>query len=362
MNAYPGREGEIAATVITDQKFQVGVAKSKIYSTFVSKDVNSTKKLFSLLILKHWRAPMNSDISAIREQLLAVHHQSNSEPELPLGGTSSASANLPWSGAANGSRPAPQRVDMAQALRQRSSGQVGRTLSPEERAAYTKSEEVASEPVNIHSYLQRLHSEAERINELYHQQEMAIRKFQSSVHGLSLILMKQPNATALRAEQFCEIREAALTTVIQDEHNRYVLTAIDLDLTLDEQEASETAASLRARLGTSQPQQNSVVRGKVSGSLQHLPAFWRSLTMTLENQSQIRPFDILVWCGGGIIGRLVLDLALATFPGLWPWVIGITIGAVALGLYRLLFASRPDAAFITRLFLALLGLGIGGQI
>lgn len=89
---------------------------------------------------------------------------------------------------------------------------------------------------------------------------------------------------------------------------------------------------------------------------------WQMLTTTIENQSQITPIDILVWCGGGIIGRLALELALAAMPGLWPWVIGITIGAVALGLYRLLFAPRTDAAFIARLFLVLLGLGIGGQV
>ncbi|NEQ45222.1 MAG: hypothetical protein F6K00_17340 [Leptolyngbya sp. SIOISBB] len=240
--------------------------------------------------------------------------------------------------------------------------QSTRLPSPEEMATQAASEEMASESANIHRYLQRLHSEAETINELYHQQEAAIRKFQSSVHGLSLILMKQPNASMLRAEQFCEIREAALTTVIQDEHNRYILTAVDLDLMLDEQAASETAASLRARLGTSDRQQNGASQVKGSAPLAKFHDLWRALTTMLENQSQIKPFDILVWCGGGIIGRLALDLALATFPGLWPWVIGVTIGAVALGLYRLLFAPKPDAAFITRLFLVLLGLGIGGQI
>lgn len=304
---------------------------------------------------------MNSDISAIREQLLAVRHQSKSEPELPSQ-AGEHSPDLPWLGSANGNDQTPKRMDMAQALRQRSTMQATRLSTPEEMAARSDSEELAAEPVNIHRYLQRLHSEAEKINELYHQQEAAIHKFQSSVHGLSMILMKQPNTAMLKADQFCEIRDAALTTVLQDEHNRYILTAVDLDLTLDEQEASETAASLRARLGTAGRRQNYAAQVKGSASFKKLPELWRSFATTLENQSQVKPFDIFVWCGGGIIGRLMLDLALATFPGLWPWVIGITIGAVALGLYRLLLAPKPDAAFITRLFLALLGLGIGGQI
>lgn len=304
---------------------------------------------------------MNSDISAIREQLLAVHQQSNSETDLSMP-SGNDSPSLPWLGPNNAHGHAPQQANMTQALRQRSVVQSTRSPSPEEMATQTAAEGMTSEPVNIHLYLQRLHSEAEVINELYHQQEAAIRKFQSSVHGLSLILMKQPNTSVLRAEQFCEIREAALTTVIQDERNRYILTAVDLDLMLDEQEASETAATLRARLGASGHQSINPSQVKTSAPFSKFHELWRALATMLENQSQIKPFDILVWCGGGIIGRLALDLALATFPGLWPWVIGVTIGAVALGLYRLLFAPKPDAAFITRLFLALLGLGIGGQI
>lgn len=304
---------------------------------------------------------MSSDISVIREQLLAANHQSKSEPELTLS-SSPSSPDLPWLGATHQALPTAQRADMAQALRQRSISHSGQMPTPEEISAQPVTGDVTSEPVNIHRYLQRLHSEAEKINELYHQQEAAIRKFQNSVHGLSLILMKQSNGAMLRAEQFCEIREAALTTVIQDEQNRYILTAVDLDLMLDEQEASVTAAHLRARSRVLGHQQHSPTQSVMLGPLQRLSGLWQALTTTLENDSQIKPFDILVWCGGGIIGRLALDLALAAFPGLWPWVIGITIGAVALGLYRLLFASKPDAAFITRLFLALFGLGIGGQI
>lgn len=302
--------------------------------------------------------PMSSDISAIREQLLA---QANSLPEPPRQPPSSSPA-LPSLEGESVTWQSPQRIEMLQALRQRSAAQSSQWPTPEEAAAQAAPLETPPEPVNIHRYLQRLHSEAERINELYHQQEAAIRKFHSSVNGLSLILMKQPNATMLRAEQFCEIRDAALTTVMQDEHNRYILTAVDLDLNLDEQQASATAASLRARTRGSGRVRRRSMWASATQSVQGLSGFWHSLTTTLENQSQITPLDILVWCGGGIIGRLALDLLLAASPGLWPWVIGITIGAVVLGLYRLLLAPRTDVAFIARLFLVLLGLGIGGQI
>ena len=304
----------------------------------------------------------SSDLSAIREQLKALTPPMNSEsepPPRPGGG----SPSLPHWGAEEVGWQSPQQAEMAQALRQRSTTPGDRTPTPEELAARSTRAGLGPEPPQLQRYLQRLHSEAERINELYHQQEAAIRKFQNSVQGLSLILMKQPQAGMVRPEQFCEIRDAALTTVIQDEHNRYILTAVDLDLTLEEQQASQTAASLRARSQTraSTGRQPGASAG-LAKSAQGLASLWRSLTATLDSQSQITPLDILVWGGGGIIGRLALDLALAAFPGLWHWVIAITIGAVALGLYRLLFAPKADVAFIARLFLALLGLGLGGQL
>lgn len=93
-----------------------------------------------------------------------------------------------------------------------------------------------------------------------------------------------------------------------------------------------------------------------------LEGFWHSLTGTLEERTRITPLDILIWFGGGLIARQALQILLAAVPGLGHWVIGIIIGAVLLGLYRFLFAKRTDLGLIARLFLALIGLGIGGQI
>ncbi|HEY9888163.1 MAG TPA: hypothetical protein V6D02_07160, partial [Candidatus Obscuribacterales bacterium] len=93
-----------------------------------------------------------------------------------------------------------------------------------------------------------------------------------------------------------------------------------------------------------------------------ITGLWHALTGTLKHRTPLTPLDILIWGGGGVIGRMMLDLALAAIPGLWPWVIASVLGAVALGLYRLLFSRQPDVAFIARLFLALVGLGIGGKL
>lgn len=250
------------------------------------------------------------------------------------------------------------RTEMAEALRMRSTAApVAEQPSPKEVAANE------SAPIFINRYLERLRDEAEKINELSRQQEIAIRKFQSSVNGLELILLKHPQSAHLRPEQFCEIREAALTTVFQDESNRYVLASVELDLALEERQASEMAASLRSH---SQIRTNSLSASSFGSSFEStlatLKSLWGSLHAYFEEQSNIAPFDVLVWCGGGVIGRIALELALAATPVLWHWVVGITVGAVVLGLYRLLFASRPDGSFIARVFLVLIGLGIGGQI
>ncbi|MEO1300057.1 MAG: hypothetical protein AAFW75_30665, partial [Cyanobacteria bacterium J06636_16] len=93
-----------------------------------------------------------------------------------------------------------------------------------------------------------------------------------------------------------------------------------------------------------------------------LETCWQTLTRTLEARSRLTPLDIVIWLGGGLIGRLAIQLALAASPGLWPWLVGATVGAVALALYRLLFAPRPDVALVARLFLALVGLVLGGKL
>lgn len=304
----------------------------------------------------------NSDLSAIREQLLAFQ----SETPFYSGDThyeeDLRSPALPFSGREGPSDRQLHQTDMVQALRQRSP-QPTQHPSPEEQAASGSS---ATIPPGINLHLRRLQEEAARINELSRQQEIAIQKFQRSVKGLDVILLRQQTSgIVLRREQFCELQDAALTQVIQDRDGRYILTAVDVDLNIDEQQASQNAAEVRAF-----QQGHSQHRRRTSHSLQSflsepvamLEGLWHGLTGKLESRSQITPLDILVWCGGGLIGRLALDLALAMTPGLWPWIVGITVGAVALGLYRLLFSQQTDTGFILRLFLALVGLAIGGQI
>lgn len=300
----------------------------------------------------------NSDLSAIREQLLAVKNGSPSDSEMaPPNWENSRSPSLPFAGGIPVPPGQPQQTEVVQALRQRSP-QAGRPPTPEEAAA------AASAPVaNINTYLRRLYEEAEKINALYRQQEIAIEKFQRTVKGLDIILLKQGGGTR-RSEQFCELRSAALTTVTQDETGRYVLTAVDLELNLDEQQAFQDAAEIRAwgQSRTRARRESSWLYTLWAEPMAALEGLWQSMTGTLESRTRISPLDILMWFGGGVIARRALNLMVAAVPGLGQWVLAIIIGAVLWGLYRFLFSQRNDLAFVARLFLALAGLGLGGQI
>ncbi|MGD1940200.1 MAG: hypothetical protein ACFB0G_02710 [Leptolyngbyaceae cyanobacterium] len=301
----------------------------------------------------------SSDLSSIREQLLALQNESAEAESFPAPEPPPPAPSLPLQGGENGDWQKAHQSEMLQALRQRSQSPV-ESRSPETVAAAAAS----PIPPSINAYLRRLQEDTEKINDLYRQQQIAIHKFQRTVKGLDFALLKQSNQGRIRLEQFCEIQDAALTKVLQDETGRYILTAVDLDLDTDQRQASQTAAAVRLRGQTTHaaPETNLDFRALIETPLAWLERGWQKLTATLADQSQLTPLDVLVWCGGGLIGRRALELALSALPGLWPWLVGVTMAAVALGLYRWLFAPRRDGVFMARLFLALVGLAIGGQL
>ncbi|MDB9527972.1 hypothetical protein PN498_18405 [Oscillatoria sp. CS-180] len=299
----------------------------------------------------------NSEFSSIREQLLALQNETNARHQTPaLSEDSARSPDLPFAGmegsAARQSHQTHQ-TDMVQALRQRSPQPTPHLETPE-----------VTIPPSVNSHLERLRNEADRINDLYRQQELAIQKFQRTAKALDIILPRQAQGSGLAREQFCELRDAALTNVVQDENGCYVLMAVDIDLNLDEHQASQNAAEIRT-YGRSRPQRLRpnvhAVRSLIAEPMAAFETVWQSVTATLENRSPLTPLHMLAWFGGGLISRVALDLALSATPWLWHWIVGAIVGAVVLGLYRLLFSERPDSAFITRLFLALVGLWLGGQ-
>jgi hypothetical protein len=70
----------------------------------------------------------------------------------------------------------------------------------------------------------------------------------------------------------------------------------------------------------------------------------------------------LLWVGGGILGRLGLNVVLTAVPSLWSVAVVAITAVTAYALYRATLASRPDAGLALRVFLAIAGLMLGGQL
>jgi hypothetical protein len=72
--------------------------------------------------------------------------------------------------------------------------------------------------------------------------------------------------------------------------------------------------------------------------------------------------DSVLWLGGGVIGRLALNLLLAAFPALWSVAVAAITAITAYALYRATLAPRLVFGPAIRVFLLVVGLVIGGQL
>ncbi|MBW4482168.1 MAG: hypothetical protein KME14_06470 [Tildeniella torsiva UHER 1998/13D] len=72
--------------------------------------------------------------------------------------------------------------------------------------------------------------------------------------------------------------------------------------------------------------------------------------------------DGVLWLGGGVIGRLALNLLLAAFPALWSVAVAAITAITAYALYRATLAPKLAFGPAIRVFLLVLGLVVGGQL
>jgi hypothetical protein len=86
----------------------------------------------------------------------------------------------------------------------------------------------------------------------------------------------------------------------------------------------------------------------------------RSAASPAAAWSALSLVDMLVWFGGGVIGRLALNLVLSAIPALWALAVAILTGITAYALYRATLAPRKDFGIAYRVFLMIGGLMIGG--
>jgi hypothetical protein len=69
-----------------------------------------------------------------------------------------------------------------------------------------------------------------------------------------------------------------------------------------------------------------------------------------------------LWFGGGVIGRLALNLLLAAFPSLWSVAVAAITAVTAYALYRATLAPKLAFGPAMRVFLLVAGLVVGGQL
>jgi hypothetical protein len=72
--------------------------------------------------------------------------------------------------------------------------------------------------------------------------------------------------------------------------------------------------------------------------------------------------DSMLWFGGGVIGRLALNLLIGAFPALWSLAVAAITAMTAYALYRATLAPKLAFGPALRVALAVLGLIVGGQL
>ncbi|WP_017298978.1 hypothetical protein [Nodosilinea nodulosa] len=82
----------------------------------------------------------------------------------------------------------------------------------------------------------------------------------------------------------------------------------------------------------------------------------------LSGKTSLSLVDSMLWFGGGVIGRLALNLLLGAFPALWSLAVAAITAVTAYALYRATLAPKLAFGPALRVALLVVGLVVGGQI
>ncbi len=343
----------------------------------------------------------NVDLQPIREKLQML------KAELPAAEVISSPWAAPRSAVEASHRQSttaslgPQPQEAIKTLQQRS-GNWSR--SHEAHPSVTPLENLIAQ--EIHDLEVRAH----QINQRSQQQTADIMAMKRAAQQAAITLARQgvyehPQLTAIA--QLFEHERAAVPHIGRDAQGRFVLTHSSVDFHRAEQEAIETAEALRSRQAQAAiPFNQPITTGPQTGehwpraavttgsALSHLQPpqgadwaqmledtlahanqwFWRGQRRGHRNamRSGTRPdgqaasgyfswLDGAIWFSSAAIARIVIGAALVSHPLLrTPLLIGL-IGAIALAIYRVVFAKSSDFGLAYRLSAALLGLFLGGS-
>jgi hypothetical protein len=221
---------------------------------------------------------------------------------------------------------------------------------------------------HVHSLdeaFQRLEAQAEQVNQLSVAQETAILKLKVIAEQVELDWKAsepehsaRSGKSAIHLPPICEYLDTSIPHVERDANGGLILTSRSIDLFKAQRDAEFNAEVLRH-----------VVKNK------RKPSFLRQLWQWLLEKPSPRkrssrratssPFSIrqaVMWVGGAIATRVILDTILTLFPGLWFPAIAIMALPGAIAIYRSTLTPESGLLWGYRITLIIIGFLIGGRL
>ncbi|MBD0266808.1 MAG: hypothetical protein ICV77_00805 [Cyanobacteria bacterium Co-bin8] len=324
------------------------------------------------------------DLQAIREKLLYQRQQ--------YGPSAAEEAPVDWSysrpqssipATPSPAAPSPQLVNAVETLQQRSTqGTAGQPPLAPDTAGW--SPDLVAQ-ISIHQ--QRLQAIVEQINDLSDRQERAMLEMKTVAERLDLEQRRQQRyeaqtGLAQSLPLAVSYEEAIVAAAEQDDQGNIVLTYRTADLHQADREATRLAQTLRDRnrprfkspqpsfhepgLSTLLAEPLDALSGLWQWACDLAPAILSQVKVpaspTRPQRSSFTLLDGVIWFGGGVIGRLALNLVLAAYPGLWSLAVAAVTGMTAYALYRATLAPRLEFGLAYRVLLAVSGLIVGGRL
>jgi hypothetical protein len=279
-------------------------------------------------------------------------------------------------------------ANLVNTLQQRGQPPTVRLASPRVSEKGPRKKTKAQKEIAMH--IQRLQALAHKINDLSDDQEQILGDMRQVELRLSQLQeeLQVAHGVMVKIPQVM-LHEAVLATAEVDADANLLLTCRSADLPHQRQEAfgfdlpPDGLRGLRPEPGGT-PSWDSLwpdfgmvwqepvnLGARLWHSLCHLAShiYQRSLDTVADfrwgvspaAKATLSPMDMLLWFGGGFIGRLALTLVLSAFPGLWSLAVAILTGITAYALYQATLAPRRNFALAYRIFFVIAGLVIGGQ-
>ncbi|MGG6240416.1 hypothetical protein ACQ4N7_17465 [Nodosilinea sp. AN01ver1] len=262
----------------------------------------------------------------------------------------------------------------------------------------------------VNSYIQQLNGIAAKINQISAEQERAIAEMQLIQAHLAQVYPVVNHQGQPVAPPYLDAQRAVIAAAEVDSWGNVVLAyrAVTPNLATGAAAPSRSPAGrahqlahqLRNSYGSSSPPLRGVWNSLVSDveALGHEPAqllaqlgrtVWGAALNLAQQVRPIaarprpaqRPFsqplgafsqsnrgaslslvDSMLWFGGGVIGRLALNLLIGAFPALWSLAVAAITAMTAYALYRATLAPKLAFGPALRVALLVVGLIVGGQI